>query len=128
MPDDIVDGDGHFEVFVGWTAIDASSRGYIGIVAPECNADMAFIGPNIVGGVDTDPIETWQPNFEPGVRSIGLRAILIATTVIEVATDITTRDTESAADGNHEVRDILADPLTMVENLVDGGIYGSGLR
>ena len=62
-----LDVDGDVEFALGFAAEDAVGRGDVGIVAPDGGADVAVVGDEVVGGVEADPIEVGQEDFDPGV-------------------------------------------------------------
>ena len=109
------DGDG----FLAATAGDPLVWGDVGVVASDGDADETLIDRAGVCGIVTDPAESGDPSFAPGVT---LRFLIGS---MDVSADVSGGNCERTKDGNHEVREVLTDSLAMREDVVNGG---SGIR
>ena len=52
----VVDSDGYFEVLLSRTPIDAARGRYISVITPNGDPNVALARPDVVGGVDADPL------------------------------------------------------------------------
>ena len=61
------DVDSDVELAFGFAAKDAVGGRDVGVVATNGGTDVAVVGDEVVGGVEADPVEVGQEDFDPGV-------------------------------------------------------------
>ena len=112
--------------FLASVKITPLTGGTSRVVAAPGDGDVAVVGPLVVGRVDGQPLarpgaRTGQPDRDPGVRGVGADDPLLARRRLgrEVAADVARGQPVRAQAGERQVREVLADPGPLAEDLVD---------
>ena len=111
-----------------WAVEVAGDGGGVVVVTTSGDFDVAFVGDDVVGGVEAEPAFARDVDLAPGVGGLGTTQLGLRT-VVEIAAHITRWDAEGAADADHEMREVLADAAFRGQNLVHvGGDFGAVRR
>src|SRR5581483_5298967 len=95
---------------------------HIGIVPPDCHANMPFVDQTVVGGIKADPALTRYERLNPGVRGSICRAITSSPLVEKIPTHITAGNPQLTHYRDHNVREILAHSPPDAQCIVNGRI------
>jgi len=107
---DLSYGHRHFDALFRFTAKDSAIRRHVCVAPANGDRNVAWPDELAVGGIEADPARGWQKCLTPGV---GFDFGHVRT--IEVAGNVTTRNSDQAEQRNADVRKILADARALFE-------------
>ena len=117
-----LDVDGDIELAVRRSAKDAVGWRDIGIIPPDRSADVAVMGDQVVGRVESNPTQVRQEDVDPGMGRIGGRTVVVFTTAIKITGHVAGGNPDMPQQRNHGVSKVLANPFAAHDGIVDGRI------
>ena len=112
----------HVKLALGFAAEDAVCGWNVGVVAADGSANVAVLRDQVIGGIEANPADARQEGVNPGMGGVWSGAIVIFRAAVEITGDVARRDSDVAEEGNHGVREILADALAAHDRFIDRGI------
>ena len=119
---------GHIQFAFGLAAKDAVRGRNVGVVAADRGADVPVMRDQIVGGIDANPSQMRQERFDPGVRRVGGRAVVVLAAAIQIARDVARGNADMAQQRDHGVGEVLADAFAAHDGFVDRRVDARGAR
>src|ERR1051326_2857177 len=91
---------------------NAPRRRHLGVAAADAHLDVVMVRHQPMGGVEADPAGVRNEALHPGVHGAFLSSL-----DVQIAADVARGNAGRARDGEHQVREILADAAAMRQYL-----------
>src|SRR2546426_12297670 len=98
MRSDRLQADPHRERLVRRAPVDTTGWRHVGVVAPDCDADVRLRLPAVVCRIERDPTALLIPDVDPRVRR---RVITLERRVVEISAYVPRCDADVPAGGDH---------------------------